>query len=53
MTQWKKFAAQVNQFETRGKGPAPYRIIGDWVSIKRALPENSSGVSPVTCSANR
>jgi alpha-L-rhamnosidase len=35
MTQWEKFAKQVNQFESKGKGPPPYKIIGDWVAIEK------------------
>jgi alpha-L-rhamnosidase len=35
MSQWEKFASQVNRFETQAKGPAPYQIIGDWVSIEK------------------
>ncbi len=46
MTQWEKFAAQVNQFETRGKGPAPYRIIGDRVSIKKCAAREFIGRVP-------
>jgi alpha-L-rhamnosidase len=35
MTQWEKFAKQVNEFEAKGKGQTPYKIIGDWVSIEK------------------
>ncbi len=36
MTQWEKFSKQVNQFEAQPKkGPPPYKIIGDWVSIEK------------------
>ncbi len=43
MTQWEKFADQVNQFESRGKGPAPYKIIGDWVSIEKGTTKEFIG----------
>ncbi len=44
LTQWEKFATQVNQFEAANrKGAPPYRIIGDWVSIEQGTSKEFIG----------
>jgi len=42
MTQWEKFAKDVDARD-RKKGPAPYRIIGDWVSIEKGTSKEFIG----------
>ena len=40
MTQWEKFAKQA---DAEKSGPAPYKIIGDWVSLEKATSKEFIG----------